>query len=159
MYDLSGTVLQTLSIDVDNAVADAVGNKYEPEGLSLVKDPITEQRYLYFTLMFGLVETTSKKNVCCCTLQRKIWAGSRFGNEMLWTIWYNGGSGDVEIASMLKNGRKGCVVKDRLGQRVGHLLKDITVEEIPILCFKRQLVGMLHSSTGLGWAYELAEGR
>ena len=53
VYDLSGTVLQTLSIDVDNAVADAVGNKYEPEGLSLVKDPITEQRYLYFTLMFG----------------------------------------------------------------------------------------------------------
>ena len=40
MYDLSGTVLQTLSIDVDNSVADAVGNKYEPEGLSLVKDQI-----------------------------------------------------------------------------------------------------------------------
>ena len=53
VYDLTGNVLQTLSIDVDNAVADAVGNKYEPEGLSLVKDPITEQRYLYFTLMFG----------------------------------------------------------------------------------------------------------
>ena len=87
-----GNVLQTLSIDVDNAVADAVGNKYEPEGLSLVKDPITEQRYLYFTLMFGSSGNNIKRMYVLAPPTEDM-GGGQSGNEMLWTLWYGSKSG------------------------------------------------------------------
>jgi hypothetical protein len=111
VYDLNGTVVETLSINVDNSVASALGSKYEPEGLSLVKDPTTEERYLYFSLMFGESGNNIKRLYVLAPPTLDM-GGSLSGNEMLWTIQYDGNSGDVQIASTLQDNHQGCVVKD-----------------------------------------------
>ena len=54
-YGVHGEVLGSVAIDIDRALALTTGTagEYEPEGLSLTRDPATGAQSLYFTLMFG----------------------------------------------------------------------------------------------------------
>ena len=48
VYDTDGNVVTSTTIGVDWSTANALGNKHEPEGLSLVKDPNGHQLIVFY---------------------------------------------------------------------------------------------------------------
>ena len=74
----------------------AVGSKYEPEGLSLVKDPNSHQRYLYFTMMFGDSGDNIKRLHAIAPASFDL--GGNYSNSPIpWMIRYNTNSGEVDL--------------------------------------------------------------
>ncbi|MEC7985553.1 MAG: putative metal-binding motif-containing protein [Myxococcota bacterium] len=110
VYDLEGNVLNTTTIGMDWSTANAMGSKYEPEGLSLVKDPDSHVRYLYFSMMFG----SSGRNIkrLYAIAPSSISAGGTYSNnEIDWLIRYNSSSGAVSVSTATENGTTGCETK------------------------------------------------
>lgn len=56
-YSVTGEVLGNVSIDIDRDSAESIGSsgEYEPEGLSLVRNPVSGAQQLYFSLMFWVI--------------------------------------------------------------------------------------------------------
>ena len=67
VYDLNGNVLQTQRNHIDQDTADTLGNKYKPEGLSLVKDPNTEEKILVFYVDVWSIWKQHQTSLCHCT--------------------------------------------------------------------------------------------
>ena len=110
VYDLDGNIIAQTTIAMDWSLANSMGSKYEPEGLSLVKDPITEERYLYFSMMFGGSGDNIKR---LYTIAPPTFAagGTFAGEPMNWLLRYNDNSGEVSLATIHANGAIGCEVK------------------------------------------------
>lgn len=110
VYDLSGNVITSTTIGMDWSAADAMGSKYEPEGLSLVQDPVSHIRYLYFTMMFGGAGNNMKRlySIAPASIHT---GGSYSNNDIDWLIRYNTLSGAVSISSAVQNGKLGCETK------------------------------------------------
>ena len=110
VYDLSGNVLRTVNINMDWSTANALGSKYEPEGLSLVKDPNSHQRYLYFTMMFGSSGNNIKRLYSIAP--SSIATGGTYSNNQIdWLIRYNNSTGEVSISTATVDGEIGCETK------------------------------------------------
>ena len=111
VYDLYGNIVDQTTISMDWALANSVGSKYEPEGLSLVKDPVSEERYLYFSMMFGSSGNNIKR--LYTTAPSTFSAGGGYsGDPINWLLRYDGSDGDVSIATIDPSGEIGCEVKN-----------------------------------------------
>ena len=77
VYDLQGNVLEQKSISMDWSIAAQMGEKYEPEGLSLVKDPVTGMRYPLFHHDVWRVRPESETLVCDWTRHPRPRRGSQ----------------------------------------------------------------------------------
>ena len=110
VYDLTGNVITYTTIDMDWSAASDIGSKYEPEGLSLVKDPNGVTRYLYFTMMFGGTGNNIKRlySIAPSTIDT---GGSYSNSDIDWLIRYNNEQCLVSISTALKNGELGCETK------------------------------------------------
>ena len=97
--------------NMDWSTANALGNKYEPEGLSLVKDPNGHERMLYFTMMFGSSGNNIKRLYAIAPSHLDI-GGTYSGSNIDWMIRYNNSNGDVSIATTRPDGNIGCETKD-----------------------------------------------
>ena len=111
VYDTSGNVVTSTTIGMDWSTANALGNKYEPEGLSLVKDPNGHERILYFTMMFGSSGNNIKRLYAIAPNNFDV-GGSYSGSNLDWMIRYNNNNGDVSIATVRPDGEIGCETKD-----------------------------------------------
>ena len=111
VYDLQGNIVQQKSISMDLDIAETMGDKYEPEGLSLVKDPNTGMRYLYFSMMFGESGRNIKQLYVIGPEELDL-GGEASESRMDWLLRYNGNTGDVSIKSLYGEGELGCSVKD-----------------------------------------------
>ena len=111
VYDTSGNVVTSTTIGMDWSTANALGNKYEPEGLSLVKDPNGHERMLYFTMMFGSSGNNIKRLYAIAPSHLDI-GGTYSGSNIDWMIRYNNSNGDVSIATTRPDGNIGCETKD-----------------------------------------------
>ena len=94
--------------------------KYEPENLSLVKDPSTGFRYLYFTMMFGS-SGANIKHLYTISPSSFGAGGNASGDPINWLLRYNGTDGDVSIATIHPDGDIGCEVKKHLDNRMDEL--------------------------------------
>ena len=110
VYDLDGNVITHTNINMDWSAANAMGSKYEPEGLSLVQDPNSHIRYLYFTMMFGGTGNNIKRLYSIAPSNIDT-GGSYSNNDIDWLIRYNTNSGEVSISTALKDGTLGCETK------------------------------------------------
>ena len=99
VYDLSGNVITSTTINMDWATANAMGSKYEPEGLSLVQDPNSHIRYLYFTMMFGGSGNNIKRlySIAPSSIDT---GGVYSNNDIDWLLRYNTNSGAVSISTV-----------------------------------------------------------
>ena len=110
VYDLEGNVLSQTNINMDWPAANAIGSKYEPEGLSLVQDPNSHIRYLYFTMMFGGTGNNIKRLYSIAP--SSIDTGGLYSNSDIdWLIRYNTTSGEVSISTTINDGTLGCETK------------------------------------------------
>ena len=83
-----------------------LGSKYEPEGLSLVQDPNSHVRHLYFTMMFGSSGNNIKRLYAIAPSNIPV-GGTYSNTDIDWLIRYNTNSGEVSIATALGNGELG----------------------------------------------------
>ena len=110
VYDLNGNVVTNTGINMDWSTANALGSKYEPEGLSLVQDPNSHVRYLYFTMMFGSSGNNIKRLYAIAPSNIPV-GGTYSNTDIDWLIRYNTNSGEVSIATALGDGELGCETK------------------------------------------------
>lgn len=110
VYDLNGVVIDQANINMDWSIANAVGSKYEPEGLSLVQNPNNHQRYLYFTMMFGSSGNNIKRLYGIAPNSISL-GGSYSNNDIDWLLRYNTTAGTVSISTATQDGQIGCETK------------------------------------------------
>lgn len=110
VYDTAGNVVNSTTIGMDWSTADALGSKYEPEGLSLVKDPNGHERMLYFTMMFGYSGNNIKRLYTIAPSGFDV-GGSNSNSNLDWMIRYNNSNGDVSISTVHPDGDIGCETK------------------------------------------------
>ena len=95
---------------MDWSTANALGNKYEPEGLSLVKDPNGHERILLYDDVWIFRKQYQ------ATLRHRSESfdvgGTYSGNNIDWMIRHNNSNGDVSIATARPDGNIGCETKD-----------------------------------------------
>lgn len=113
VYSPQGELLEQHIVDIDTTLANTLGNgHYEPESLSLVRDSVTQERVLYFGLMFGSPGSRIKRLYAYGSTDNSLGGELRLADlNADWLLRYNTNTGEVSFRSHNLDHSLGCEVK------------------------------------------------